>query len=221
MALNEHEVVRAHSVPLSWVRSTDAPARGAEWKGGMQMSRKTWILLAAAGAVSLAPLTGCENLPGSKKEQGAVIGGVGGAAAGAAVAKENRILGALIGGALGAGGGYLIGAEMEKVKDNDREGATQAVQSAQNNPATPEQARQAATADVNNDGFVTLDEVVAMQRAGFDNAEMVRRLRATGQVFELTSDQEQYLRDRGVDVTVISAMRNMNQNTRTDAIGHR
>jgi len=187
------------------------------------MSRRTWILVATAGTIAAGPMTGCNDLPGTKKQQATVIGGAGGAVAGAAVAKNNRLLGALIGGALGAGGGYLIGAQMEKVDNKDKNGAEEAVKNAQNNPATAEQARAAATADVNNDGFVTLDEVVAMKRAGFDNAEMVNRLRATGQYFELTSDQEQYLRDRGVDNTVIVAMRDMNQptNARTDAIGHK
>jgi hypothetical protein len=187
------------------------------------MSRRTLILMVSAGTMVAAPMTGCEDLPGTKKQQATVIGGAGGAAAGAAVAKNNRLLGALIGGALGAGGGYLVGAQMEKVDNQDQQGATEAVKNAQNNPATAEQARAAATADINDDGFVTLDEVVAMERAGFDNGDMIKRLKATGQYFELTSDQEQYLRDRGVDSTVVAAMRDMNQpdSSRTDAIGHK
>src|SRR5436190_8313717 len=60
-------------------------------------------------AITLAPLAGCESLPGDKKTQGAVIGGAGGALAGALIGKHNRAVGGLIGGALGAGGGYLIG----------------------------------------------------------------------------------------------------------------
>src|SRR5689334_8928029 len=89
--------------------------------------------------------TGCDSLPGKKREQGAVIGGVGGAAAGAAVSKNNRVLGALIGGALGAGGGYLIGVQMDHVKNNDKDAAVRASQSGQNNPATADQARNAST----------------------------------------------------------------------------
>ena len=140
--------------------------------------------------------------------------------AGAAVAGEgNRLLGALIGGALGAGGGYLIGAHMEKVDERDREGAIEAVQNAQNNPATPEQARAAPTADVNGDGFVTLDEVVAMERAGFGNDQMIQRLRATGQIFELNAEQEQYLVSRGVDRPVIVAMRDINRAEKERILG--
>jgi hypothetical protein len=177
-------------------------------------------LMLAAGAAAIAPLTGCENLPGDRGTQGAVIGGVGGAAAGAAVAGSgNRLLGALLGGALGAGGGYLVGAEIDKVDRRDREGAVEAVQRAQNNPATPEQARAAATADVNGDGFVTLDEVVAMRQAGFGNDEMIRRLEATGQVFELNAEQEQYLIGRGVDRPVIVAMREINRAERERILG--
>src|SRR5205823_11631480 len=118
---------------------------------------------ALIGSLALAPLTGCENLPGNKKEQGAVIGGVGGAAAGAVVGGErHRLLGALLGGALGAGGGYLIGAQMSKNDAQHRDEAVQASRRAEQTPARPQDVRNAATADLNNDGFVTLDEVVAM-----------------------------------------------------------
>jgi hypothetical protein len=184
------------------------------------MSRKTLVLVATAGTVAFAPVTGCDQLPGNKKEQGTVIGGVGGAVAGAAVAGEgNRLLGALIGGALGAGGGYLIGARMDKVDDKDEEGAREAIKNAQSHPATADDARAAANADVNNDGFVTLDEVVAMDKAGFSNQEMVRRLESTGQIFELNDEQERYLTSQGVDRPVIVAMRDINRAEKDRLLG--
>lgn len=158
---------------------------------------------------ALAPLTGCENLPGNKQEQGAVIGGVGGAAAGAAIGKHNRVLGALIGGALGAGGGYLVGANWDKINGKKKEDADKSVENAQKHPATVEDVKNSQTADLNDDGFVTLDEVVAMDKAGLKDKEIIKRLKATDQYFELTSDQEQYLRDHGVSDTVIDAMRTM------------
>src|SRR5688500_11852808 len=52
---------------------------------GVLMRKSTLISSTLIGALALSPLTGCENLPGSEKEQGAVIGGAGGAAAGAAL----------------------------------------------------------------------------------------------------------------------------------------
>jgi hypothetical protein len=124
---------------------------------------------------------------------------------------DNRLLGGLIGGVLGAGGGYLLGANWDKITGNDKESAQEAMVKAQNEPATAQEARLASTADINNDGFVTLDEVVAMQRAGFSDDEMIDKLRATGQVFELTSSNEQQLRDHGVSGRVISSMRTMNR----------
>jgi hypothetical protein len=161
------------------------------------------------GSLAFAPiLAGCESLPGNGKEQGAVIGGVGGAAAGAAVAKDNRAVGALVGGLLGAGGGYLIGQQADK---KDKTEAQKASDKAQQAPATPAQARQAATADLNKDGFVTLDEVVAMRDAGLDDQEMIKRLRSTGQVFDLTASQEDYLINHGVNRTVVDRLRTLNQ----------
>ncbi|MFL5811859.1 MAG: YMGG-like glycine zipper-containing protein [Flavisolibacter sp.] len=50
----------------------------------------------------------------SKAAKGAVIGGVGGAAAGAIINKKNRGAGAVIGGVLGAGAGYGIGRHKDK-----------------------------------------------------------------------------------------------------------
>jgi surface antigen len=140
-----------------------------------------------------------------------VIGGAGGAAAGAAIAKDNRLVGGLIGGALGAGGGYLIGAAMNK---NDREHKDEAIKASdrdRENPPTPTDVRSARTADLNNDGYVTLNEVVAMRNADLSDREMIQRLQDTGQVFYLSSEQENYLRDRGVSDTVIREMRTMNQ----------
>ena len=175
----------------------------------MRRTKLTCLVLTAS--IGLAPLAGCENLPGNKKEQGAVIGGVGGAVAGAAIAKDNRALGALIGGALGAGGGYLVGANLDKNDDKNKtkEEAIKASENAQKNPAKASDVKEASTADLNSDGFVTLDEVVAMKDAGLSDKEMIKRLERTQQYFELTDEQIKYLRDHNVDNKVIQAMRDM------------
>lgn len=170
----------------------------------------------------IAPVTltgvGCESLPGSEKEQGAVAGGVVGAAAGAAVAGEgNRLIGALIGGALGAGGGYLIGANWDKITGDEKEEAIKAGREAERNPADADDVRGSTTADLNGNGFVTLDEVAAMEDAGLADREIISRLRATDQYFELSSEQERYLRDRGVSDTVIRAMRDMTRESQRRA----
>ena len=177
------------------------------------MRKHTLISTALIGSLTLAPLVGCESLPGGSKEQGAVIGGLGGALAGAAVSKNERGLGALIGGVLGAGGGYLIGAQKDKMDEKKRDEAIEAHRRAERNPAKPDDVERTRTADLNDDGFVTLDEVVAMERANLSDREMVDRLQRTGQVFELTDEQERYLQDRGVSRDVVVELREMNQPT--------
>lgn len=176
------------------------------------------LSLIAAAATLIA--TGCQQMPGTPGEQGAAIGGVGGAATGALVGGEHhRLLGALLGGAVGAGGGYLIGANKDRITGHDTAGAQQAVQNAQAHPATPEMAANAPTADLNGDGFVTMDEVVAMKRAGLSDQQMLQRLQATGQVFELTPDQQAYLRNNGVSQYVIDQMPSINRDVRNQLGG--
>ena len=77
----------------------------------------------------------------------------------------------------------------------------------------------APTADVNGDGFVTMDEVVAMRAAGFSDQQMLERLRATGQVFELTPEQQRYLHDHGVSDYVIGQMLDVNRDVRDRLLG--
>jgi hypothetical protein len=168
------------------------------------------VVIGLTCSIGLAPLAGCSNLPGSTGAQGAVIGGLGGAAAGAIIGKKNRGVGALIGAAIGAGGGYLIGASQEKVDKKKTDEAKQASDRAAKNPAASDDVFRANTADLNNDGFVTLDEVVAMHQAGLTDREMIDRLQRTDQIFELTSQQQNYLHDRGISQRVIDSMLNMN-----------
>ena len=57
----------------------------------------------------------------SKQGKGAIIGGAGGAVAGALIGKD--VKGAVIGGALGAGGGYIIGNEARKREQKKKRAA--------------------------------------------------------------------------------------------------
>jgi hypothetical protein len=166
---------------------------------------------AMTSIAALASFTACSNLPGNNQQQGAVIGGASGAAVGAAVAHNNRALGAIIGGAVGAAGGYVVGANKDKIFGKDNSSAAEAERKSQEAPATPQQALSAATADINNDGFVTLDEVVALRQAGVTDEQMIQKLRATNQVFNLNDEQKRYLLDRGVGQSVIDQMATLNQ----------
>jgi hypothetical protein len=143
-----------------------------------------------------------------------IVTGAGGAIAGAAIARGNPVLGAILGGALGAGGGYLLGVEMDRAHRRDLTGAQTSIQNAQSNPATADQARGAQTADINGDGFVTLDEVIALKKAGFSDEEMLQKLRATNQVFALTQEQKNELTRAGVSRRVIDDMERINAEQR-------
>lgn len=179
---------------------------------------------ALGGAMLLAPLSACESLPGSNEQQGAVIGGVAGGAAGAAIASDNRVLGALIGALVGAGGGYLIGANVDRIRDtdeDDRQAAQEAVDKARTDPATAQDVRDAATADLNSDGFVTMDEVTAMSQAGLGDREILDRLEATNQVFELTDEQERTLVRGGVSPNVVEQMQLLNQDQKQEILQQR
>jgi hypothetical protein len=167
-------------------------------------------------SICISGFVGCSSLPGSDEQQGAVIGGASGAAVGAAVSKENRALGAIIGGAVGAAGGYVIGKNKDKITGNEEEVQDEVQEAARNSeisPATPEQARTATTGDVNNDGFVTLDEVVALEQANLTDDQIIERLRATNQVFDLTDEQRRYLLDRGVSQNVVDRLATLNEST--------
>lgn len=165
------------------------------------------IALAAVTAVSLSLSAGCEELPGGEKEQGAVIGGAGGALAGGALAEDNRALGALIGGLLGAGGGYLVGAQLEKNEEEAREAAEEARQ----NPATVDEVPDSDTADLDGNGFVTMDELLALKEAGLDSDEIIDRAEATDQVFQLSPQQEDELANAGYDRETLARLENVNR----------
>ena len=164
------------------------------------------IVLVAAGM----PMSSCDSLPGGKTTQGVVIGGVGGAAAGAIIAGEdNRLLGAVIGTVIGAGGGYVVGNEIKK---NDEIKAQEAAaKNGKTSAFTVEDVQRSKTADLDSDGNVTVAELVAMQRAGLTDAEIIRRLEATDVVFQLTDVQKQTLRDSGVSAAIVDKLPTINR----------
>lgn len=83
--------------------------------------------------------------------------------------------------------------------------------SAIDKPIMADQVRAASTADIDNDGNVTLAEVVAMHNAGLSDDEMIRRIEATKVTFALTDDQEKTLQDRGVSRRVIDRLHTVNR----------
>lgn len=164
------------------------------------------ILLIAASM----QLSSCESLPGDKNVQGAVIGGAGGAAAGAIIAGEdNRLLGAIIGTAIGAGGGYVVGNEISKHDESKAQEA--AAKTSKTSSFTIEDVKRSNTADLDADGNVTIAEIVALQRASLTDTEIIRRLEATDVVFTLTDEQKKTLREAGVSAAVVDKLATVNR----------
>jgi hypothetical protein len=156
------------------------------------------LLLTGAVCAGLGiGLSGCSSAPGTPGQQGAVVGGATGAAVGASVT-HNRALGAVIGGAVGAAGGYVVGNKTGPL-DKKENSTTTTVQ----------------TADLNHDGYVTLDEIVSMRNSGLPDDEMIRRIQATGLTFDLNDDQRKYLTDHGVSLNVVNELPSLNRGTTT------
>ena len=82
------------------------------------MMMKTNLILAMAGTLALSACVdpgAYPEDPNARQRNGAIIGGLVGAVAGASVSDgDDKLKGALIGGALGAGTGALIGADLDR-----------------------------------------------------------------------------------------------------------
>ena len=174
-----------------------------------------WVAWAMSAALCSAPLVACQQLPGTRTQQAMAVGSATGAVLGYSLNEQNRVLGALLGGALGAGGGWVIGAKTDWFEDpSARDAARDAISDSRTSPADVDDVARSRTADLDDDGFVTFDELVAMERAGLSDDEMLRRLRATGQVFDLTGEQERALIDAGVSSYVVREMKYINVDER-------
>ena len=74
------------------------------------MAKMRLVLALTLGVALLASVLACESLPGTKTQQGAVLGGVAGAAAGRAIGgHDNAATGIILGGLAGAAAGGLLG----------------------------------------------------------------------------------------------------------------
>jgi outer membrane protein OmpA-like peptidoglycan-associated protein len=82
------------------------------------MMMKTPLILAVASALALSACVDPNAFPddpNARARNGAVIGGLVGAVAGASTARDgNELKGAILGGALGAGTGALIGRDLDR-----------------------------------------------------------------------------------------------------------
>ena len=81
--------------------------------------------------------------------------------------------------------------------------------------------RRSFTADLNVDGFVTTDELIAMELAGLSDDAMLTRLLATNQVFDLSGSQKRAMGQAGVSQRVLRNLPDINHFERERALGSR
>lgn len=141
----------------------------------------------------LAGLWGCQSP--YRADRGALFGGLLGAGTGAIVgdALGNAGAGAAIGAGVGALSGAAVGAELDNIE-------------AQNRAMIEAQLGYQLAA-----GAATLDDVVAMSRAGVDEQLIVNHIRAHGMAQPLRASDIIFLQQQGVSSQVIAAMQSTPQ----------
>jgi hypothetical protein len=162
------------------------------------------VIRGFAIALLLFALAGCRSP--YYADQGALLGGLGGAGVGAIVgnAVGNTGAGALIGAGAGAVGGALVGNALDDVEARNR--AQIAHQMAAMNMQAPV-------------GAVTANDAVQMTRAGVAPDLIVNHIRANGVAGPLQSGDIIALSQQGVHPDVIAAMQNPPRAATAVAVG--
>jgi len=138
---------------------------------------------------------GCQSKAGT----GALVGGAGGAAAGAAIGSMSHSRageGALIGAAVGALGGALIGHSMDQADE------TRDAEQSRYHDGDYDRRHVAAVASEK----VTKADVIRWTQRGVHDEVIIDRIERGNTIFHLTAADENDLRDRGVSESVVQAM---------------
>jgi len=162
-----------------------------QFRGERESFERTFLALAGgvAGLIGmLACLTGCASW--SHTDRGALAGGLLGAGTGAIIGSATGHAGAgsVIGAGLGTLTGALLGSELDEVEAKNRAMIAQQL----GRPVAP--------------GAVSMDDVVAMSRAGVAEELIVNHIRANGVQRPLTANDIILLQQQGVSTRVIAAM---------------
>ncbi len=146
------------------------------------------VAAAVLGVSVLVSGFGCQSSP-NRAGEGAVIGGLIGAGAGAIIGHQSgeRDKGALIGGLAGALAGGLAGSQVQK------------------QPAQQASAGQQPAAAA-NPSQMSLQQIIDMSKQGVHEDVIADRIRLTGSRFTLSQADVEYLQGNGVSQKVIAAM---------------
>lgn len=126
-------------------------------------------------------------------DQGALFGGVTGAGVGALVgnAVGNTGAGAVIGAGVGALSGAAVGSGMDEIEARNRAQIEARL------------GRQVAA------GAVTMDDVIAMTKAGVPDELIVNHVRGNGMAAPLAAGDLIFLQQQGVSTTVVQSMQSV------------
>ena len=105
----------------------------------------------------------------------------------------------------GPGGGWIIAATPEHIGQHSIGSAQQANRQAEQQPAGQADVERSDSCDLNGDGFVTMDEMLAIKPPAHHRAARWPRAPHAPDL-PLTDRQQQYLRDRGISQDVMKAM---------------
>jgi uncharacterized protein YcfJ len=139
----------------------------------------------------ILPVMGCQSSP-NRAPEGALIGGLIGAGAGAIIGNQGkdrdqgRTEGALIGGAVGALTGALAGSQMQK------------------QPAAAKQTP--AQTQAMNPSQMSIQQIVDLSSQGINEDVIVDKIHLSNSRFNLSADDINYLKQNGVSQKVINAM---------------
>jgi len=154
----------------------------------MKLMCRKWLVV----PLLVSGVIGCEN----NTQNGALIGGLGGAAIGGGIGSVSHGRageGALIGAAVGAIGGALVGNKMDKSE-------------AKREPAYAS-SRYESRASQGEYRSVARQDVVDWSNRGVRDDIIIDRIERSGSSFSLTAADENRLRDDGVSEPVIQSMR--------------
>lgn len=104
----------------------------------------------------------------------------------------------------------LLGAAPDKIRSRDKAGAAAALVS----PPTVAKPADCPTADLNQDGYVTTAEVIALKASGLTDQEVLQKMEATGYIFEVTAEQEALLWANGMDRSQLELIPVLNEQAR-------
>lgn len=157
-----------------------------------------WSVLAAAVSLGI----GADPTAAQNTQRGAVIGGLGGAIAGALIGDHNDKAGAgaAIGGVIGAVGGAVVGNAKDKEVTYQRQQQARAYQQR----VYTQQQMQAAQIQ----SAVSIGDVITMSKSGLSDSVMITQIQTRGVQQQLSVNDIIMLHQQGLNETVITAMQN-------------